>query len=58
MYNYIVNQYKRGLFAVTNKASFEIGGLIIASEIEMEDYCEFSLAKYTPRKKYHKGVTK
>lgn len=35
MYNYIVNQYRRGLFAVSNKTAFEIGGLIITSEVEI-----------------------
>jgi hypothetical protein len=37
MFNYFLNQYRRGLFFVTNKVIFEIGGLIIASEIEVED---------------------
>ena len=57
MYNYIVNQYRRGLFAVSNKTAFEIGGLIITSEVEIEDCYEFSLAKYLPRKKYEHGIS-
>lgn len=31
MFNYIINQYKRGLYSVSNQIAFEIGGLIIAS---------------------------
>lgn len=37
MYNYLINQYRRGLFSVTNRTAFKIGGLIIASEVGMEE---------------------
>ena len=55
-YNHLVEQYKRGLFCLSSKEVTEVGGLLIASEIESEDYFEFSLARYLPKKKYAHGM--
>lgn len=57
MFNHLVQQFRRGLFALPSKSLVTVGGLLIASEIETEECFEFCMARYISRKRYEGGIS-
>ena len=51
MYNYLVEQYRSGLFTLQPIEIAKIGGMILFSEVEDEEHFELAFERLIPKSK-------
>ena len=58
LFNHLVEQYRRGAFSLHVKEMVRVGGLLVASEIQSEEFFEFTMARYLIKSKFENGISK